>query len=35
MYNEAETISTMRFGIRAKCIKNKPKINKELTVAEL
>jgi kinesin family protein 5 len=34
-YNEAETISTMRFGIRAKAIKNKPKVNRELTVAEL
>lgn len=34
-YNEAETISTLRFGVRAKSIKNKPKINRELTVAEL
>ncbi|CAG9323451.1 unnamed protein product [Blepharisma stoltei] len=34
-YNEQETISTLRFGIRAKSIKNKPKINKEFTVAEL
>ena len=34
-YNEAETISTLRFGIRAKAIKNKPKVNKEYTVAEL
>ncbi|CAG9323807.1 unnamed protein product [Blepharisma stoltei] len=34
-YNEAETISTLRFGIRAKAIKNKPKINREYTVAEL
>lgn len=34
-FNEAETISTLRFGIRAKAIKNKPKVNKELTVAEL
>lgn len=33
--NMAETISTLRFGISAKKIKNKPKINKELTVAEL
>jgi len=30
----AETISTLRFGISAKKIKNTPKINKE-TVAEL
>jgi kinesin family protein 5 len=35
VYNEAETLSTMRFGLRAKQIKNKPKINKEVTVAEL
>jgi kinesin family protein 5 len=34
-FNEAETLSTLRFGTRAKCIKNKPKINKEWTVAEL
>ncbi|OMJ88868.1 hypothetical protein SteCoe_9068 [Stentor coeruleus] len=34
-YNESETISTLRFGIRAKAIKNKPKVNKEFTVAEL
>ena len=34
-YNEAETISTLRFGIRAKSIKNKPKINKEYTLAEM
>ena len=25
----------MRFGTRAKCIKNKPKINKEYTIEEL
>lgn len=35
IYNEAETLSTLRFGHRAKNIKNKPKINKELTVGEL
>ena len=35
IYNEAETLSTLRFGMRAKKIKNKPKINKEVTVAEL
>lgn len=34
-YNEHETLSTLRFGIRAKAIKNKPKINREFTVAEL
>ena len=34
-FNEAETISTLRFGMRAKSIKNTPKINKEYTVAEL
>lgn len=34
-YNESETLSTLRFGLRAKKIKNKPKINKEVTVAEL
>ncbi|OMJ93289.1 hypothetical protein SteCoe_3751 [Stentor coeruleus] len=34
-YNESETISSLRFGIRAKTIKNKPKINREYTVAEL
>ena len=34
-YNESETISTCRFGIRAKSIKNKPKVNREYTIAEL
>ncbi|OMJ91088.1 hypothetical protein SteCoe_6451 [Stentor coeruleus] len=34
-YNEAETLSTLRFGMRAKAIKNKPKVNREYTVAEL
>ncbi|CAG9331157.1 unnamed protein product [Blepharisma stoltei] len=34
-YNEAETVSTLRFGIRAKSIKNKAKVNKEYTVSEL
>lgn len=34
-FNEAETVSTLRFGTRAKQIKNKPKVNKEFTVAEL
>jgi len=34
-YNEAETISTLRFGMRAKSIKNNAKVNREQTVAEL
>jgi len=35
IYNESESLSTLRFGERAKKIKNKAKINKEITVAEL
>lgn len=35
VFNESETISTLRFGFRAKSIKNKPKVNRELTMAEL
>ncbi|KAI9886620.1 MAG: Kinesin heavy chain [Watsoniomyces obsoletus] len=34
-YNDVETLSTLRFGVRAKAIKNKPKINAELSPAEL
>eukprot|EP01097_Dermamoeba_algensis_P002895 TRINITY_DN2150_c0_g1_i7.p3 TRINITY_DN2150_c0_g1~~TRINITY_DN2150_c0_g1_i7.p3 ORF type:complete len:208 (-),score=69.90 TRINITY_DN2150_c0_g1_i7:986-1609(-) len=34
-FNEGETLSTLRFGMRAKSIKNKPKVNQELSVAEL
>ncbi|GAM17301.1 hypothetical protein SAMD00019534_004760 [Acytostelium subglobosum LB1] len=34
-YNEVETISTLRFGSRAKNIKNKAKINQERSAAEL
>ncbi|KAJ3042344.1 hypothetical protein HDV00_007478 [Rhizophlyctis rosea] len=34
-FNEAETLSTLRFGMRAKSIKNKAKINAELSPAEL
>jgi kinesin family protein 5 len=34
-YNEAETIGTLRFGRRAKKVKNKPKINKEVSLQEL
>ncbi len=30
--NSSETVSSLRFGARAKMIKNKPKINKEYTV---
>ena len=33
--NEYETITSLRFGSRAKLIKNKPKVNKEYTVEEL
>jgi len=35
VYNDSETLSTLRFGLRAKKIKNKPKINKEITLSEL
>lgn len=35
LYNESETLSTLRFGLRAKSIKNKPKVNREFTVSEL
>lgn len=34
-YNDSETISTLRFGVRAKAIKNKAKVNAELSPAEL
>ncbi|OAX80926.1 kinesin heavy chain, partial [Emergomyces africanus] len=34
-YNDAETVSTLRFGVRAKAIKNKAKINAELSPMEL
>lgn len=34
-YNDAETLSTLRFGMRAKAIKNKAKINQEISPAEL
>ena len=34
-YNDAETISTLRFGTRAKSIKNKAKVNAELSPTEL
>lgn len=34
-YNDAETLSTLKFGMRAKAIKNKAKINAEISPAEL
>ncbi|KAK7014832.1 kinesin heavy chain [Favolaschia claudopus] len=34
-YNEVETISTLRFGIRAKTIKNSARVNAELSPLEL
>lgn len=34
-YNEAETLSTLRFGMRAKSIKNKARVNAELSPTEL
>ena len=34
-FNADETISTLRFGARAKKIKNTPKINKENSIEEL
>ncbi|KAI8071186.1 kinesin heavy chain [Gilbertella persicaria] len=34
-YNEAETLSTLRFGMRAKTIRNKAKVNADLSPAEL
>ena len=35
MIGESETLSTLRFGMRAKKIENKPKINKEISASEL
>jgi kinesin family protein 5 len=34
-YNDAETLSTLRFGTRAKSIKNKARVNAEMSVTEL
>ncbi|KAJ7582684.1 kinesin heavy chain [Mycena floridula] len=34
-YNEAETLSTLRFGIRAKSIKNSARVNAELSPLQL
>lgn len=33
-YNQDETVSTLRFGTRAKSIKNEAKVNQELSVSE-
>lgn len=35
VYNEAETKGTLEFGVRAKMIKNKPKVNREQSIPEL
>ena len=34
-FNDAETLSTLKFGVRAKAIKNKAKVNAELSPSEL
>jgi kinesin family protein 5 len=34
-YNEDETLSTLRFGMRAKTIKNKATVNEEKSASEL
>ena len=34
-YNESETLSTLRFGQRARNIKNQAKVNREYTIPEL
>lgn len=34
-FNEQETLGTLRFGTRARNIKNQAKVNREYTVAEL
>ena len=31
IYNLSETVSTLKFGVRAKLIKNKPILNEELS----
>jgi len=33
-YNVEETISTLRFGVNCKKVKNKPKVNQEMSIAE-
>lgn len=35
VYNEEETLGTLKFGERAKLIKNKPKVNREQSIPEL
>jgi len=35
MFNEPETLSTLRFGLRAKKVKNNAKVNKEFSIQEL
>lgn len=35
MYNYSESLSSLRFGFRAKQIKNKPRVNRQYTVAQL
>ena len=35
MFNDKETVSTLRFGQRAKQIKNNAKVNKEFSIQEL
>ena len=35
VFNDQETVSTLRFGTRVKNIKNKAKINKDVTLGEL
>ena len=35
VFNEKETISTLRFGYRAKQIKNNAKVNREFSIKEL
>lgn len=34
-YNEKETLSTLRFGARAKFVRNAPVVNREMSVIEL
>ena len=34
-FNAPETLSTLRFGLRAKTIKNKPRVNKQISILEL
>jgi len=34
-FNDSETLSTLRFGSRARNVKNAPKVNREYSVSEL